>query len=893
MISRRIRRWALAAALFVLPAPAVAQNVFTTPNGATTVGTVLMCLNSGGLAIPANQTNACPFGGGGGGSTFGAAFPTTGTAAGVSDGTNMVGMRASSAVLADAFTPPTAGLLQTAGFQSWYNGTTWDRARGDATNGLWTNIKSSVSLNVVCTSGCAGSGGGGGTSSLFGTGFPAAGTAIGISDGTNMLAARGDNTNGLWANIKASIAIPVTGTFFQATQPVSGTFWQTTQPVSGTFWQTTQPISAAALPLPAGAATESTLGSILAAVQLGSATTGTAVPGAALFGGVNVGGNLLGVTGLSLNSGAVHAQQIAIVDASGAQITNFGSSAAVGATGSAVPASASLGGLNVAGNMRASTGLAVGSTFSQTVAIVDASGNQITSFGAPTTNITQIASTAVAAGAGTTTAGTLRTVTATDSPEIPLLTNILAAAQAGAQLTGNAVPNSAIYMGIRVGTTNIQGASGIATGALNSVAAAIVKADGTQFTDFATQTTLAALLAAAQTGVQTTGSTVPTSAIYVGMNVSGVIQAPTAIVAGSTIAQTVAIVDASGNQLTSFGGNISQWGGVATTLGQKASAASLPVVLPTDPDIRPSTGNITAQDVASASTTGQNGATIVTGSPTAASFQTQAVNGSSTARILITGTWTGTLEFDGSLDSGTTWTPIPARVVGSVYTQSSVTGNGQFDTDIAGLTNVRVRATAAWTGTATIRYTFTAAPGPIQVLNPIRIVDGASGQQAVIKPASTAPVAADPALTVAVSPNGSAVGADGSTAPANTVLMGAKTGANVASLRVCTSRKFVHVTSNTDTQILTASGSNNIYICDYSFSFSGAGAFFLEKSSTGTCGSPTQIDMLWSGGASVAKTDAKAVYTGLNTGASQQLCINTTLLSSSSLDIAVNYDQSP
>lgn len=37
--------------------------------------------------------------------------------------------------------------------------------------------------------------------------------------------------------------------------PVSGTFWQATQPVSGTFWQATQPVSAASLPLPTGAAT--------------------------------------------------------------------------------------------------------------------------------------------------------------------------------------------------------------------------------------------------------------------------------------------------------------------------------------------------------------------------------------------------------------------------------------------------------------------------------------------------------------------------------------------------------------------------------------------------------------------------------------------------------------
>lgn len=60
-------------------------------------------------------------------------------------------------------------------------------------------------------------------------------------------------------------AVPVSGTFFQATQPVSGAFFQATQPISiasmpttpvtGTFWQATQPVSAASLPLPSGAST--------------------------------------------------------------------------------------------------------------------------------------------------------------------------------------------------------------------------------------------------------------------------------------------------------------------------------------------------------------------------------------------------------------------------------------------------------------------------------------------------------------------------------------------------------------------------------------------------------------------------------------------------------------
>lgn len=111
--------------------------------------------------------------------------------------------------------------------------------------------------------------------------------------------------------VSVSGSVAVTGAFFQATQPVSGAFFQATQPVSiaatvavsgpltdaqlrntavpvslasmpstpvtGTFWQATQPvsgtvtanagsgtfaISAAALPLPSGAATETTLAAI-------------------------------------------------------------------------------------------------------------------------------------------------------------------------------------------------------------------------------------------------------------------------------------------------------------------------------------------------------------------------------------------------------------------------------------------------------------------------------------------------------------------------------------------------------------------------------------------------------------------------------------------------------
>lgn len=80
--------------------------------------------------------------------------------------------------------------------------------------------------------------------------------------------------------------------------------------------------------------------------------TASAVPADADYQGVNVGGNLTGVTGLSL--GTKVAPTVAIVDASGNQITAFGGSggnAAASNTGSAVPAAADYTGFNSGGNL--------------------------------------------------------------------------------------------------------------------------------------------------------------------------------------------------------------------------------------------------------------------------------------------------------------------------------------------------------------------------------------------------------------------------------------------------------------------------------------------------------------------------------------------------------------
>jgi hypothetical protein len=110
---------------------------------------------------------------------------------------------------------------------------------------------------------------------------------------------------------------------------------------------------------------------------------------------------------------------------------------------------------------------------------------------------------------------------------------------------------------------------------------------------------------------------------------------------------------------------------------------------------------------------------------------------------------------------------------------------------------------------------------------------------------------------------------------------------------ICGNTARVHVTTNTDTQILAQSGAANIYVCDYEFQLTGVGSFFLEKATSGTCATTTQIGQLWTGSANgpIGKAAGNAFYRGLNTGASSQLCVNTAALSSTTLDITVYYDQ--
>jgi len=138
-------------------------------------------------------------GGGGTSSSFGAAFPSTGTAIGVKDstGTNMTNLKvnASNALVVDgsAVTQPVSGTF-------------------------WQATQPISAASLPLPAGAA--------------------TAANQTNGSQLV---GITAGGNTATVSVAGALKVDGS--AVTQPVSGTFWQTTQPVSGTFWQATQPVS--------------------------------------------------------------------------------------------------------------------------------------------------------------------------------------------------------------------------------------------------------------------------------------------------------------------------------------------------------------------------------------------------------------------------------------------------------------------------------------------------------------------------------------------------------------------------------------------------------------------------------------------------------------------------
>lgn len=141
------------------------------------------------------------------------------------------------------------------------------------------------------------------------------------------------------------------------------------------------------------------------------------------------------------------------------------------------------------------------------------------------------------------------------------------------------------------------------------------------------------------------------------------------------------------------------------------------------PDARPASSTITTADAGTSTAAGQSGVGLVTGAPTANSFQTQAINGQSSGAVAVTGTFVGTLAIEASYDGGTTYVPVSGLLRGTNIRTATITGQAVVSLDVTGATHVRVRATAFTSGTPNVQMAFSTAAGMTKILNGLQPVD--------------------------------------------------------------------------------------------------------------------------------------------------------------------------
>lgn len=201
------------------------------------------------------------------------------------------------------------------------------------------------------------------------------------------------------------------------------------------------------------------------------------------------------------------------------------------------------------------------------------------------------------------------------------------------------------------------------------------------------------------------------------------------------------------------------------SLGQKLMSGSAPVVLASDQtpipvfnplDTTSSTINITTQDLVSSTATGFANQSLITGTPTVGSVAAYTLASIQTVMVLVSGTWTGTLSMEVSEDGGTTWEPRGIHIIGTSTFAAAVTANVAGSMNGAGKTNVRVRATTAMTGTASVKIVVSDNPSNVYIANSIKLVDGSSTPNVntlAIKAASVAPATTDTAAVVGIRPD--------------------------------------------------------------------------------------------------------------------------------------------
>ena len=190
-----------------------------------------------------------------------------------------------------------------------------------------------------------------------------------------------------------------------------------------------------------------------------------------------------------------------------------------------------------------------------------------------------------------------------------------------------------------------------------------------------------------------------------------------------------------------------------TTLNGAAATASEVIQR-----VKLSTGAVgTATDVSAANPVPMSIASdadnIASGTLTAAA-QTVVLNVATKAgaAVQLSGTWVGTVAFEGTID-GTIWTTVNAVAASTSTPQPTTTVNGLYRLTPSGLSQVRANMTVFTSGTATVSMRAGGGAGGIyanQIL-PTKITDGVS--TATIKAASTAVAAGDSPVAVGLHPS--------------------------------------------------------------------------------------------------------------------------------------------
>jgi hypothetical protein len=151
-----------------------------------------------------------------------------------------------------------------------------------------------------------------------------------------------------------------------------------------------------------------------------------------------------------------------------------------------------------------------------------------------------------------------------------------------------------------------------------------------------------------------------------------------------------------------------------------------------------------------------------------ATAQTQQFNlnaGRSSISWQFTGSWTGTINFEKSID-GTNWVQMSYH--NGMDAVNSTTTNGVYYSSVGSTQYVRLRTSGTWTGTVSWSVArsignkaitlIDSIPSGVNMIGSIKITDGTNVPS--VKAASTTAIASDPALVVTLSPNSAAPNPD-------------------------------------------------------------------------------------------------------------------------------------